>query len=123
MKTLRAVEVVVRRPGARGCPKWRELADALAWQIEIGRLAIGARLPSTRTLAQALGVSRTTTAAAYDELASQGYIRLRVGDGAYVGAPGDRDVAPFFARVGATGVTPDGGALVLINHGKRDRHR
>src|SRR5687767_5087293 len=39
------------------------------------------RLPSTRSLAEDLGVSRTTVLAAYDQLLSEGYVEGRVGSG------------------------------------------
>jgi GntR family transcriptional regulator / MocR family aminotransferase len=47
-----------------------QLYERLRDLILAGRLAPGARLPSTRGLAAALGVSRATALAAYDQLAS-----------------------------------------------------
>src|SRR5207248_2241714 len=38
------------------------------------------------TLAQALGVSRTVTSSAYDELFAEGYLEGRQGSGTYVGS-------------------------------------
>lgn len=49
-----------------------------------GSLAPGTRLPSTRTLARDLGVSRTTTEDAFGQLVLEGFIERRVGDGTYV---------------------------------------
>lgn len=49
-----------------------------------GRLAPGVRLPSTRTLAGELGLSRTTAEEAYGQLVAEGYVARRVGDGTYV---------------------------------------
>ncbi|MGI9413479.1 MAG: PLP-dependent aminotransferase family protein, partial [Hyphomicrobiales bacterium] len=49
-----------------------------------GRLKPRQRLPSSRALARDLGVSRTTTLAAYEQLASEGYIEGRAGSGIYV---------------------------------------
>jgi GntR family transcriptional regulator/MocR family aminotransferase len=46
-----------------------------------GTLPSGSRLPSTRSLAEDLGVSRTTVLAAYDQLLSEGYIEGQVGSG------------------------------------------
>jgi DNA-binding GntR family transcriptional regulator len=63
---------------------WRALMESFVCEIELGRLAAGARVPSSRTLARELGVSRTTVTQAYDELVSRGYLRARTGDGAYV---------------------------------------
>src|SRR3712207_9208281 len=48
-------------------------------------------LPSTRGLAAALGVSRTVTAAAYDQLLAEGWLAARRGSGTYVqSAPAPR---------------------------------
>ncbi len=49
-----------------------------------GNLAPGARLPSTRTLAAELGLSRTTAEEAFDQLVAEGFLVRRVGDGTYV---------------------------------------
>lgn len=51
-----------------------------------GQLAAGTRLPSTRRLAGDLGVSRTVTLAAYDQLVVEGYIEAQRGSGQYVRA-------------------------------------
>jgi regulatory GntR family protein/aminotransferase class I and II len=51
-----------------------------------GRLKPGARLPSTRTLAGELGLSRTTAEEAYAQLVCEGWLERRVGDGTYVSA-------------------------------------
>jgi GntR family transcriptional regulator/MocR family aminotransferase len=52
-----------------------------------GRLRHGQPLPSTRTLATSLGVSRNTVVAAYDRLLSEGYVAARQGAG-YIVAEG-----------------------------------
>ncbi|MBE1160346.1 PLP-dependent aminotransferase family protein [Dyella acidiphila] len=49
-----------------------------------GRLKAGARLPATRALSEALGVSRNTVVAAYDLLLAEGYIAARRGAGNFV---------------------------------------
>ena len=49
-----------------------------------GRLTPGQRLPSTRSLAVELGVSRTTTVTAFDQLAAEGFVEGRRGSGAFV---------------------------------------
>ena len=77
----------------------RPLADQLAGHIRgaaaSGHLRAGERLPSTRALARSLGVSRTVTAAAYDQLYAEGWIAGRQGSGTFVlaappGAPEHR---------------------------------
>jgi len=49
-------------------------------------LSCGARLPSTRNLANRWGVSRTTVELAYDQLRSEGYLVSKGGSGTYVAA-------------------------------------
>jgi GntR family transcriptional regulator / MocR family aminotransferase len=63
-----------------------QLRDALA----DGRVATGDRLPSTRMLADLLGVSRTVVTGAYAQLFAEGWVEGRHGSGTYVadGAPG-----------------------------------
>ncbi|HET7641390.1 MAG TPA: winged helix-turn-helix domain-containing protein, partial [Ktedonobacteraceae bacterium] len=65
-------------------PLYRQLYERLRAEILAGQLEAGARLPSTRLLASELGVSRNTTALAYEQLQLEGYIESRVGDGTRV---------------------------------------
>jgi len=62
----------------------RQLYQALRERILDGRLSSRLRLPASRDLAQALGVSRNTVVRAYDQLYAEGYIEGRTGDGTYV---------------------------------------
>ena len=61
-----------------------QLAEQLRAAAGDGRLRSGDRLPSTRALAGELGVSRTVTAAAYEQLHAEGWIAGRHGSGTYV---------------------------------------
>ncbi|MET0190501.1 MAG: GntR family transcriptional regulator, partial [Pseudonocardia sediminis] len=98
-----------------------QLADGLRDAAVRGALRPGDRLPSTRALAVELGVSRTVTAAAYEQLLAEGWVHGRVGAGTFVtgrpGAPaGEHDAAPLLCtppRVHpgpAAPETADGGA-------------
>jgi GntR family transcriptional regulator/MocR family aminotransferase len=49
-----------------------------------GVVAPGARLPSSRALAADLGISRTTTVLAFDQLVAEGYLTARLGSGTFV---------------------------------------
>ncbi|WMS43190.1 PLP-dependent aminotransferase family protein [Acuticoccus sp. MNP-M23] len=62
----------------------RSLHRQLRAAIVDGRLKAGVRLPPTRALAKALGISRNTAIAAYDLLLSEGYVEARGGAGTYV---------------------------------------
>jgi GntR family transcriptional regulator / MocR family aminotransferase len=72
-------------------PLHRQLYTALKSAILDGRLRPGTRLPSTRTVAQDIGVSRTTVLNAFDQLAAEGYLEGKVGSGTRVPiyVPGD----------------------------------
>ena len=68
-------------------PLTGQIAQQLREALTGGRLAAGERLPSTRALAAALGVSRTVVTAAYTQLFAEGWLEGRHGSGTYV-APG-----------------------------------
>ena len=68
-------------------PLRHRVADAVVAALRTGRLRPGDLLPSTRSLAATLGVSRGPVVAAYDELAAAGFVVSRAGSGARV-APG-----------------------------------
>jgi GntR family transcriptional regulator/MocR family aminotransferase len=86
-----------------------QLAHALRDLILSGALAPGQRLPSSRTLAQDQGVSRTTAVNVYDQLTAEGLIESRVGAGAFV-SEALHEVRP--APLGGTDVPiPDAPAL------------
>lgn len=63
--------------GTQLCSGMREL-------ILAGDLRPGERLPSSRTLAKEMGVSRTTAVGVYERLAAEGLVTSRVGAGAFV---------------------------------------
>jgi DNA-binding transcriptional MocR family regulator len=56
-------------------------------QIASRSLAPGAKLPSIRTIARTMQVSKSTVVEAYDRLAAEGVIRSRPGSGFYSAAP------------------------------------
>src|SRR5262245_54682135 len=58
-------------------PLHRRIYDSMKSAIRAGRLKPGARLPSTRTLATDLAVSRNTVTLAYDQLIAEGYVISR----------------------------------------------
>ena len=68
-------------------PLSRQLAGALRQAIGEGRIGAGARLPSTRVLAQELGLARSTVVGVFEQLAAEGYIAGRLGSGYVVAAP------------------------------------
>jgi len=65
-------------------PLHRQIYEHLRHGIVLGHLPSGARVPSTRVLAQALTLSRNTVSRAYDQLLDEGYLEAKVGSGTRV---------------------------------------
>jgi GntR family transcriptional regulator/MocR family aminotransferase len=101
------VELAVMADRHAELPLTEQIAAQLRDVLTGGRLAAGERLPSTRALAVALGVSRTVVTAAYTQLFAEGWLEGRHGSGTYVAAGA---VAPLGAGPGpvrvATGPGP-----------------
>ncbi len=99
-------------------PLQQQVYDGLRRSILEGRLAPGSRLPSTRTLARELGVSRNTVLLAYDQLLAEGYVVGRVGSGTFVAAelPDAMLAAP---RDGAEGSDAPAAPSRLSAYGRR----
>ncbi|ACL59082.1 phosphonate metabolism transcriptional regulator PhnF [Methylobacterium nodulans] len=70
-----------------GLAAWRQIADGLAAEIEAGRLAAGAQLPTEAALAARFGVNRHTVRRALAALAERGLVRATQGRGTFVEAP------------------------------------
>lgn len=115
MKRARSVEFPVRGSGQLRRPLWRALAAEVAWQIDIGRLPAGSRVPSIRTAARRLGLSRTTVEWAFDLLIADGYLLARVGDGTYVMERGGRARPPLWSRRRRWLRDPDGLLFFVVN--------
>ena len=81
----------------RGTPRYLAIADAIAGDIEAGRLSPSDRLPPQRTLAAVLGIDFTTVARGYVEAKRRGLIESRVGQGTFV-SDGVRRRHPAMAR-------------------------
>lgn len=87
-----AIERTVLASGVMKVPSLVDSPSPLADQVEHSVRAIigtaqwpaGSRLPSIRTLANDLGVSRNTVIEAYDRLVAQGIVRSRPGSGYFV---------------------------------------
>jgi GntR family transcriptional regulator / MocR family aminotransferase len=75
-----ALELVLQQSGRRRAA----LETALRAAIREQRLAAGQRLPSTRALADDLGIARGTVVEAYAQLQAEGYLTARPGAGTWV---------------------------------------
>ncbi len=67
-------------------PLFRQLEKQLRHAIWNGQIKPDERLPSTRRLAESLGVARNTVIAAYEQLSIEGFIHAEIGSGARVAA-------------------------------------
>jgi GntR family transcriptional regulator/MocR family aminotransferase len=68
----------------RGEPLFRQVYSGLRHAMLTGTFRGGERLPSTRDLAEQLGISRTVVVLAYEQLLAEGYVIGRGGSGTYV---------------------------------------
>jgi GntR family transcriptional regulator / MocR family aminotransferase len=62
----------------------QQIYTGLRNAVLFGKLAHGARMPSSRDLAEQLGVSRSVVLEAYDQLRTEGFVVGRSGSGTYV---------------------------------------
>ncbi|WP_454729926.1 MocR-like pyridoxine biosynthesis transcription factor PdxR [Cellulosimicrobium protaetiae] len=101
------------RPGTTAELAWEALLDlgagprsrverlerAVRDAVHTGRVPIGAALPPSRQLAEALGVSRWVVTEAYGQLVAEGFLEARTGSATRVSAAA-RPTTPGGARVG-----------------------
>ena len=82
------------------------LEAALRSAVRSGRLPAGTALPSSRALAQDLGIARNTVAEAYGQLVAEGWLAARHGSGTWVAdrpGPPARQFRPEPAPAGRAG--------------------
>ena len=79
----------IRINPASAVPVYRQILDQIQTQIASRRLSPGERLPSVRILARQIAANQNTILKVYDQLAAEGLIERRQGDGCFVaeGAP------------------------------------
>ena len=65
-------------------PLFQQVYQGLRQRILSGSLSSGSKLPSTRALAEELGISRTVIVVAYEQLLAEGFAVGRSGSGTYV---------------------------------------
>ena len=87
------------RRGA-GEPLRTQVIRELRAAVQSGRLAAGSPLPSTRSLAEDLGVSRGMVVEAYEQLAAEGYLHAQ---------PGSATRVAWRTRTGASGMESGNG--------------
>jgi DNA-binding transcriptional MocR family regulator len=92
------------RTSSASGPAYQGLADGLRMLIVDGRIPVGAQLPSERTLADALRVSRTTVTAAYTQMRDDGYLNGRRGARSTTALPVAPPAVPVPIATGAVSV-------------------
>jgi GntR family transcriptional regulator/MocR family aminotransferase len=103
-----------------GEPAYRQLYRLIRAAILDGRLAAGARLPSSRVLATDLSIARNTVLQVYEQLELEGYVTATTGRGTFVAdisqdMPDEVKVVPVPApepETPAHGLSPRGRKLV-----------
>ena len=63
-----------------------QIAKQIRELVLLGRLKPSSRLPSSRALAEQLGVARATVVEAYEQLSGEGYVETRLGSGTAIAA-------------------------------------
>src|SRR4051812_44657078 len=99
-------------------PAYRELADVVRLLVLDGRVALDVALPSERSLAATLGVSRTTVTAAYSLLREQGFLSSGQGSRGRTCIPQHRPRTAGGGRNGGNGASGHGagpGALSALS--------
>ena len=71
--------------------RYRSVYAGIRKAILSRRMTAGIRLPSSRSLAQELSVSRNTVVAAFDQLLAEGYVTAVTGSGTFVSEIGRKD--------------------------------
>lgn len=112
MTNLKSLPFVVLGDHDARRPLYKQIYETLRAAILSGRLPSGTRLPATRAFAHELGVSRITVVNAFEQLAAEGYLVGRHGDGTYVAPQLPEDLPDaarsrtMAARAGETIVPP-----------------
>jgi GntR family transcriptional regulator, transcriptional repressor for pyruvate dehydrogenase complex len=90
-----AEEAVVQFARVTEARAFEEVARQIRHELTEGRLKVGSRLPSERTMAEQMGVSRHVLREALRSLENAGLIRIRKGaaGGAFVAAGGGSSIA------------------------------
>ena len=107
------------RLDAGGKHLYEQIYEYLRNAIVRGEIPKGERLPSSRMLADNLGVSRSTVVLAYDQLLSEGYIESHRGSGNFV--CGLENASPFFQGKRAPLAGSNSAGHEHLNNGNEDQ--
>lgn len=76
--------IAIRLSSQSKVPKYRQIFEAVRQAILSGALKPGEKLPSSRVVADRLGISRDSVSRSYLDLASQGYLHIAPSSGVMV---------------------------------------
>jgi DNA-binding transcriptional MocR family regulator len=92
-------------------PRYLAIAQALAEDVDVGRLAPGSKMPTHRDLAFRLGLTVGTISRAYAEAQRLGLLSGEVGRGTYVRNSGNR-----LGTLDSRDALPDGQVDLSLNY-------
>lgn len=78
------MDLALKLDNASAVPLHQQLYNELRQAILLGRLQCTQRMPSSRALAKALAISRTTVLLSYEQLISEGYLKTVPASGTFV---------------------------------------
>src|ERR1700748_2691922 len=67
-----------------GTPLSRQICLQVRPAVLSGALRAGTRVPSSRVMAERLGVARASVVSAYEQLLAEGYVESRAGSGTFI---------------------------------------
>jgi GntR family transcriptional regulator/MocR family aminotransferase len=91
---------------ASGVPLYKQIYGEIRRTILDGTLHSGLRLPSTRLLAEELGVSRNIVVLAFEQLVAEGYLQSKTGAGTSVAQTMPDEILHVGRRAGQQGPFP-----------------
>lgn len=115
MRIERGADGTIAKAAAAGTPLNRQIYQAIREAILSQLLPSALQLPSSRDLAQELGISRNTVTYAYEQLIAEGYLETRAGSGTYI-ADTTPDQIPE-TRLNMPPLTDPSGESELSAHG------
>jgi GntR family transcriptional regulator/MocR family aminotransferase len=102
---------MIRLDRAATEPLHQQLYRQIRDELVSGNLTDGApRLPSSRSLAADLGISRLTVNLAFSKLSAEGYLRSRIGSGTFVAQP----LPETYLSAKKPGITRDSGSVARL---------
>jgi GntR family transcriptional regulator / MocR family aminotransferase len=105
-KTAAGIVPVVLLDRRSPAPLYRQLYEGFRDAILERRLRAGQRIPSTRSLARELQISRLPLLNAFEQLAAEGYLHSRTGSGTFVATVPSKSRPPARSPMAVRGKRP-----------------